>query len=49
MLKNFPPPDEVHRLLRGERVMEVSFTELTYYWCVSYVVPPETPNPRSCS
>jgi SAM-dependent methyltransferase len=48
VLKNFPLPDEVQNLLRGEGVMEVSFTELTYYWCVSYVVPSETPNPRSC-
>jgi ubiquinone/menaquinone biosynthesis C-methylase UbiE len=38
VLKNFPTPEELDWNLHRERAAEVSLTQLTYYWCVTYRV-----------
>jgi SAM-dependent methyltransferase len=38
VLKNFPTPDELDWTLHREGAAEISLTQLTYYWCVTYRV-----------
>lgn len=37
VLKNFPSPEELRQAVEG-RAAEISVTELSYFWCLGYVV-----------
>jgi len=43
VLKNFPSSSEVDAVLRLHGATDIAFTELTYYWCVTYRVGAVTP------
>jgi SAM-dependent methyltransferase len=38
VLKNFPSAEALIRVLRAHGAIDLSFTELTYYWCVTYLI-----------
>jgi SAM-dependent methyltransferase len=38
VLKNFPSPDELDRVLGVHGATDIALTELLYYWCVTYRV-----------
>jgi demethylmenaquinone methyltransferase/2-methoxy-6-polyprenyl-1,4-benzoquinol methylase len=40
VLKNFPGPEEVRSAIREAGGSDVHLTELTYYWCATYVTSP---------
>jgi SAM-dependent methyltransferase len=37
VLKNFPTPEEIGETLHSAGVSEIRTTQLTFYWCVSYL------------
>jgi demethylmenaquinone methyltransferase/2-methoxy-6-polyprenyl-1,4-benzoquinol methylase len=43
VLKNFPSADELRRVLQSHGAVDLTLTELTYYWCLTYFV--GAPNP----
>ena len=43
VLKNFPSPGELDRILALHGATDIALTELTYYWCVTYRVGAVTP------
>ena len=43
VLKNFPSPGELDRILGWHGATDIALTELTYYWCVTYRVGATTP------
>ncbi|MFL5403216.1 MAG: class I SAM-dependent methyltransferase [Gemmatimonadales bacterium] len=38
VLKNFPSAEDLSRMLRACGAADISLTELTYYWCVTYLI-----------
>ena len=47
VLKNFPTTQEIRTILQAEAAVDVRTTELTYYWCVSYLTGSANLQPRS--